>query len=82
VIRKPEMQVQEFKGQQIVMELFDALSVEPDRLLPDNTATRYKAAKQQGWNSARVISDYLSGMTDAYAARLHQELFSVQPPRI
>ncbi|EAQ32050.1 anti-phage deoxyguanosine triphosphatase [Idiomarina baltica] len=82
VIRKPEMQVQEFKGQQIVMELFDALSVEPDRLLPENTATRYKAAKQQGWNSARVISDYLSGMTDAYAARLHQELFSVQPPRI
>lgn len=82
VIRKPEMQVQEFKGQQIVMELFDALSVEPERLLPENTAARYQTAKRQGLNAARVISDYLSGMTDAYAAKLHQDLFSVQPPRI
>ena len=82
VIRKPEMQVQEFKGQQIVMELFDALAVEPDRLLPENTAARYQAAQQKGLNAARVISDYLSGMTDAYAAKLHQDLFSVQPPRM
>lgn len=85
VIRKPEMQVQEFKGQQVVMEIFDALAVDPERLLPDNTRQRYQqeqqklAAGEQG-NPNRVIADYLAGMTDAYAARLHQEMFSVHSP--
>lgn len=77
VIRKPEMQQQEFKGQQIVMELFDALSVEPERLLPYNTQHRYQQAIAEGKSGYRVISDYLSGMTDAYAARLYRELFNV-----
>lgn len=76
VIRKPDMQTQEFKGQQIVMALFDVLAVEPERLLPENTRLRYLEQQQQG-NPFRVLSDYLSGMTDAYAGRLYQELFSV-----
>lgn len=85
VIRKPEMQIQEFKGQQVVMEIFDALAVDPLRLLPDNTKQRYaaeqKRLEQTGkGNPQRVIADYLSGMTDAYAARLHQEMFSVNSP--
>ncbi len=88
VIRKPEMQIQEFKGQQVVMEIFDALAVDPERLLPENTKQRYQLEKQrleQGLkgNPHRVIADYLAGMTDAYAARLYQEMFSVNsPPRM
>lgn len=83
VIRKPEMQVQEFKGQQIVMELFDALSVDPERLLPENTKQRYVLEKDslkkgKSGNPQRVIADYLAGMTDAYAAKLHQEMFSAR----
>ena len=81
VIRKPEMQAQEFKGQQIVMELFEVLAVEPERLLPENTSLRYMQQKQKGENALRVISDYLSGMTDGYAAKLYQELFSVSSPK-
>lgn len=77
VIRKPEMQTQEFKGQQIVMALFDVLAVEPERLLPENTRLRYLEQQQEQGNPYRVLSDYLSGMTDAYAGRLYQELFSV-----
>lgn len=73
VIRKPEMQVQEFKGQQIVMKLFDAIAVAPERLLPENTKQRFLAEEN---NPKRIIADYLSGMTDAYAARLHQEMFT------
>ena len=79
VIRKPEMQAQEFKGQQIVMELFDVLSVEPERLLPENTRLRYLHEQEHGNNAPRVISDYLSGMTDAYAAKLYQQLFAINP---
>ncbi|MGM0525573.1 MAG: anti-phage deoxyguanosine triphosphatase [Pseudomonadota bacterium] len=83
VIRKPEMQVQEFKGQQVVMELFDALSVDPERLLPENTKQRYVLEKNsldegKAGNPQRVIADYLAGMTDAYAAKLHQEMFSAR----
>ncbi|MDV6315272.1 anti-phage deoxyguanosine triphosphatase [Idiomarina sp. HP20-50] len=81
VIRKPEMQAQEFKGQQIVMELFEVLAVEPERLLPENTRLRYMQQQQQGGNALRVISDYLSGMTDGYAAKLYQELFSASSPK-
>ncbi|MCK7458722.1 anti-phage deoxyguanosine triphosphatase [Idiomarina aminovorans] len=81
VIRKPEMQAQEFKGQQIVMELFEVLAVEPERLLPENTRVRYIQQRQKDGNAFRVISDYLSGMTDGYAAKLYQELFSVNSPK-
>ncbi|HAU93344.1 MAG TPA: dGTPase, partial [Alteromonas sp.] len=34
VIRKPEVQLLEYKGQQVVMELFEAFSSDPTRLLP------------------------------------------------
>lgn len=85
VIRKPEMQIQEFKGQQVVMEIFDAFAVDPLRLLPVNTQQRYRIEQQRQQqngtgNPYRIIADYLSGMTDAYAARLHQEMFSVNSP--
>ena len=76
VIRKPEIQMLEYKGQQIVMELFEAFASDPERLLPSNTQTRWDNAKQEGLNCHRVIADYISGMTDEFAARLHQQLFS------
>lgn len=76
VVRKPEIQMLEYKGQQIVMELFEALASDPLRLLPFNTQERWQAAQQHGGNSLRVIADYIAGMTDEFAARLHQQLFS------
>ncbi|MCL1060374.1 deoxyguanosinetriphosphate triphosphohydrolase family protein [Shewanella gelidimarina] len=76
VIRKPEIQMLEYKGQQIVMELFEAFISDPERLLPTNTQARWIEAKDQGLNCHRVIADYISGMTDEFAARLHQHLFS------
>ncbi|WOT03656.1 anti-phage deoxyguanosine triphosphatase [Shewanella youngdeokensis] len=76
VIRKPEIQMIEYKGQQIVMELFEAFMSDPERLLPTNTQERWKHAKAEGQNCHRVIADYISGMTDEFAAKLHQHLFS------
>ncbi|MCL1144517.1 deoxyguanosinetriphosphate triphosphohydrolase family protein [Shewanella marinintestina] len=78
VIRKPEIQMVEYKGQQIVMELFEAFISDPERLLPLNTRERWLASEQAGENSYRVIADYISGMTDEFAARLHQHLFSAK----
>ena len=74
VIRKPEIQLLEYKGQQVVMELFEAFASDPERLLPENTRNRWCEAQEQenGW---RVISDYISGMTDEFASRLYGNLF-------
>ncbi|WKE66872.1 anti-phage deoxyguanosine triphosphatase [Gallaecimonas kandeliae] len=71
VIQRPELQLLEYKGQQMVMALFEALASDPARLLPAGTRARWQAAGE----SPRVIADYISGMTDEYASRLYGSLF-------
>jgi len=75
VIKQTSIQRLEYRGQQIVMELFEALSSDPLRLLPKNSARRWQQAIDNNDNAYRVISDYVAGMTDEYASRLHQTLF-------
>ncbi len=75
VVKLPAIQRVEYRGQQIVMELFEALSSDPERLLPTATAKRWRNAADGGENHYRVIADYVSGMTDGYATRLYQTLF-------
>lgn len=74
VIRKPDMQLLEYKGQQLVMELFEAFSSDPQRLLPENTRQRWKLASTKN-KGMRVIADYIAGMTDEYASHLYHQLF-------
>ncbi|QIZ76150.1 anti-phage deoxyguanosine triphosphatase [Ferrimonas lipolytica] len=76
VIRLPEVQRLEFKGQHIVMALFSAFASEPERLLPSGTQQKWRQAQQNDGSGYRVLSDYLSGMTDEFAARLHDDLFA------
>jgi dGTPase len=76
VIRQTSIQRIEYRGQQIVMELFEALSSDPIRLLPSNTAKRWQKAVDNKDNSQRIIADYVAGMTDEYAIKLYQTLFS------
>lgn len=75
VIRTPEIELVRYKGQQIVMELFEAFASDPERLLPVNTRSRWSAAHNHNLNPHRVIADYIAGMTDDYAQKLHQTLF-------
>lgn len=74
VIQKPEIQLLEYKGQQVVMELFQAFSSDPLRLLPENTRKRWQQAEEQG-DGLRVIADYIAGMTDEFASRLYSNMF-------
>lgn len=83
VIKKPEIQLLEYKGQQIVMALFEAFASEPARLLPKNTAQRWLHADEQSPTlGLRIIADYISGMTDAYANRVYANLFLPKSHRI
>ncbi len=75
VIKQTSIQQHEYRGQQIVMELFEALASDPTRLLPKHTVQRWLYAKENNLNEYRVIADYVSGMTDDYATRLYQTLF-------
>ncbi|MDP2562478.1 anti-phage deoxyguanosine triphosphatase [Psychrobium sp. 1_MG-2023] len=77
VILKPEFQAMEYKGQQIVMELFEAFASDPLRLLPETTKGRWLDAQDKKDEvQMRIICDYISGMTDEYAAKLYHSLFT------
>lgn len=73
VIKSSGVQQLEFKGQKIVIELFEALASDPERLLPESTRERYNHAEEQ--HKMRVICDYVSGMTDEYAARMYEKIY-------
>ncbi|RTZ16922.1 deoxyguanosinetriphosphate triphosphohydrolase family protein [Vibrio aquaticus] len=75
VIQVPHVQVMEYKGQQIIMDIFEALNADPERLLPLETRQKWLACQSDS-AGYRVIADYISSMTDGHAQRLHQQLFS------
>ncbi|WP_199898303.1 anti-phage deoxyguanosine triphosphatase [Methylobacillus glycogenes] len=72
VIRRPQIQALEFKGQQMIMRLFTTLLENAERLLPSANL----AQLQQSGNAERVICDYIASMTDIHATRLYHRLFS------
>ena len=74
MIKTPNVQQLEFKGQKLVIELFDALYSDPERLLPSSTRKRYVCAESASQKS-RVVCDYISGMTDEYATRLYEKIY-------
>lgn len=74
VIRQPLIQQSRFRCQNMLLQLFDAFASDPSRLLPLNTQHRWHSANEHG-QGMRVICDYISGMTDDYAERMHKTLF-------
>jgi len=74
VITIPEVKGMEYKGQLIVMTLFEALEANADRLLPANTLAKFNRAKDERAKK-RVICDYIAGMTNTYASKLYEKFF-------
>jgi dGTPase len=72
VIFSAEVQHLEFKGQQMVVAVFEALRSEPQRFLPYDT----RAAFDRSGGAARVICDHVAGMTDAFLLRTYERLYS------
>ncbi|MEM0909707.1 MAG: anti-phage deoxyguanosine triphosphatase [Pseudomonadota bacterium] len=77
VILKPQMQIMNYKGQQVLMSLFEVFAHEPERLLPESTAQRWQCADSTP-AKMRIIADYIAGMTDHYAHKLYADMF---PPK-
>lgn len=66
------------KAQRIIRDLFTAFMTD-DRLLPTQFQS---AATSQESGRARVVSDYIAGMTDRYAIREHKRIFAVEEDSI
>lgn len=72
VVKTPEVQTLEYKGQQMVVRLFEAIANNPSRLLPKKYYTEYLAHD----NDVRVICDFLAGTTDDYATKVYHKIFT------
>lgn len=72
VIRSPEVQALEYRGQQMLLRLFETLKASPKRLLPRRVFAEFVDAP----NPMRTICDYVSAMTDSHATKLYLKLFS------
>tara|TARA_R100000365_G_C2740270_1_gene68990 strand:+ start:484 stop:1833 length:1350 start_codon:yes stop_codon:yes gene_type:complete len=72
VIKSASVQHLEFKGQNMVVAVFEALAADPKSLLPESTRVKYEAAEDK----MRVICDHIAGMTDGFLLRTYERLFS------
>lgn len=82
VVLDENVQQLEFKGQKLIIELFQALSADPKRFLPKPTLERWRKAangldiEKDTQARMRVICDFISGMTDDYATKFYEKLFT------
>ncbi len=63
------------KAVTVIKQMFDAFVHDP-RLLPPQDQARLDAAGADAARRARVVADYIAGMTDRYAIREHARLFN------
>jgi len=79
IVRKKLIDTQHVKsiihgGMVVIMQLFDALLINPD-LLPVAQYEKIKNFEQNSEDYTRIIADYISGMTDQYLFKMHQRVF-------
>ena len=72
VIFTPNVQHLEFKGQKLVVSVFEALKSDPRSLLPADALELFQASG----GDVRVICDYVAGMTDDFLLKTYDRLFS------
>ncbi|RBP77913.1 deoxyguanosinetriphosphate triphosphohydrolase family protein [Marinomonas rhizomae] len=75
IIQRPEVQMLVYKGQQMLLEMFEAYSADPSRLLPREIANEWQKSQERGESGLRIICDYMASMTDDYASRMYNKLF-------
>lgn len=82
-IKSPRLKLIEYRGKQIIHELFDCYERDEEgELLPNDWRDRLRAMR--GFLNGeemrtRLICDYLAGMTDAYALDVYSRLMTTNP---
>ena len=76
VIQSPNLKTVEYRGYDLVKDIFDALSKDDGHmLLPDDYRKRVTATTDE-LERDRAICDFIAGMTDRYAVEFHERLHS------
>ena len=75
VIKSPSVQHLEFKGQKMVVSVFEALKSAPKSFLPSDPGRLCENADSEQ-EKDRVICDYVAGMTDGFLIKTYDRLFS------
>ena len=76
VIQSPNLKTVEYRGYDIVKDIFGALSKDDGHmLLPDDYRKRVRTITDQ-LERDRAICDFVAGMTDRYAIEFHERLHS------
>lgn len=81
LIQSSRLKVAEFRGYQIVKDLFKALDDGGASLLPEDFKELHEAAPNKV-EKKRVICDFIAGMTDDYAIEFYGRLNSESPQSI
>ena len=81
VITSPAVQHLEFKGQEMVVAVFEVMQADPARLLPREELAKYDAVG----GDLRVICDVVAAMTDTHLLKTYERVLpahgiGVQPP--
>jgi len=72
VVQKAEIQQLEKRGRRIVYGLFDELTADPEKLIPSHAWDSFDSNDSR----QRRVCDYIAGMTDPYAERIYNRLFT------
>ena len=73
-MRSYNVQSLEAKGRMMVEKLFDVMTNEPKKLLPEDWRIELDGCNCDD-DVARLVCDYISGMTDAFAGKMYARLF-------
>lgn len=75
-IKHPKNTQLEFKGERIVKQLYEVF-FENEELLPQKIQNKI-LQELQDLEKARIICDYISGMTDNYALKIYRRIFDAE----
>lgn len=82
-IKSPRLKLIEYRGKQIVHDLFDCFERDVDgELLPNDWRDRLRVIRTFGAGEEmrkRLICDYVAGMTDSYALDVYSRLKTTNP---
>lgn len=81
LINSSRLKVSEFRGKQIVREIFESIDQDGSELLPPDYKAIYDGLSDED-DKRRVTCDFVSGMTDRYALEFYSRLKSVNAETI
>jgi len=83
-IESNRLKVSEYRGKEIVHEIFEALFIKPNghKLMPDDFQTIFRNFSSDQSYQKRIVVDFIAGMTDKYAIEFYGRLKSENPQTI